>query len=127
MSTRPRGGNPQRITVHIRGGRGTWWTRPPGAPGPGSIITQAPPVGDPAKDGARPRGRKPDGIPNPQAFSLPTIQTYPKRTTTCRECPELNLISCARGCCMKLSRGHSFLLNAVTDGTCPLGKFTQEL
>ena len=72
-------------------------------------------------------GRYPDGHPNPQAFSLPTIQIYPVRTATCRECPELNLVSCARGCCRKLSRGHSFLLNAVTDGKCPLGKFTQEL
>ena len=121
---RPRHSNPREITFNIRGRPGQWQTS---APGMGAASTF--PAGREPTNGTKQRigGRPDDGIPNAQAFSIPVIQTYPARTKTCRECPELNLTSCARGCCHKLSRGHAFLLNAITDAACPLGKFGQEL
>lgn len=120
MTTRPRNSNPRHIEVAIRGSPTAGWiSKAPGVAGLGTYQQ--------ATGKARPRGRPDDGLPKPQAFSLPLIQTYPTRTATCRRCDELNVHSCARGCCAKLARSHADLLNAIADGICPLGLFTQEL
>lgn len=124
MTIRPRHSNPRRIVAIIKGRPGAWTSRAPGGGGAVAVSAGAPTS---PRAGRKIDGRRPDGYPNPQAFSLPQIQTYPRRTAICRECPELELIQCARGCCRKLSRGHAFILNAIADGDCPLGKFTEEL
>lgn len=118
--------NPSRISFAIRGSPAAGWTS--SALGVAGVQTfQHSPNHRPGREVRRKDGRIDDGLPNPQAFSLPTIQTYPDRTATCRQCPELRLSKCSRASCDKLSLGHAFILNAIADGNCPLGLFTQEL
>lgn len=125
MTLRPRGQHPQRTTVAIRGRAGHWRTYPLGTAGPGTLVSTVPnPRGTAAE---RIAGRKPDGLPNAQAFSLATIQAYPRRTAICRECPEIQLQTCARSCCGSMQRTHAALLNALAGGTCPRGLFSEEL
>lgn len=116
--------NPHRIRFAIRGSSAAGWTTSAVGAGGHSFQLAAQPPGAELR---RKDGRVNDGLPNPQAFGLPLIQTYPTRTATCRQCPELRLSKCSRASCDKLSLGHAFIINAIADGNCPLGLFSQEL
>ncbi len=119
---RPRSSNPHRISFAIRGSPVAGWrTAALGSPLARQQNQQ------PGAEARRKDGRIDDGLPHPQAFSLPFIKTYPTRTATCRQCSELRLSKCARASCDKLSLGHAFIINAIADGSCPLGLFTEEL
>lgn len=126
MTIRPKGRDPHRVTVILRGRPGAWRTYPLGSSGPG--VATAGNLERPAGgEVERVYTRQGDTLPNPQAFSIPLIQAYPTRTATCRQCPELRLKTCARACCAKLQASHAALLNAVQGGACPLNRFTEEL
>ena len=114
MVFRPKGSDPQRMSVTLQGRPGEWRSSLPGA------VRPAPPSSPLT-------GRPNDGKPNPQAFSIPLIQAYPKRITVDGRDHRRLLHSCARGCCAKLTRSHAALANAIADGVCPLGKFNEEL
>ena len=110
-----------RMSVALRGTRGAWRSTSAEAPGPGPPSINAPaPIG-------KVDGRHPDGLPKPQAFSLPTIQCFPARTAACRTCVNISIPKCSRGVCEKLGAYHAALLNAINDGKCPIGRFTEEL
>ena len=115
------------IEFTLQGSPATGWvSSKPGHPGVNPLAGTRPTSPVLRRGAATVREGRDDGLPNPQAFALPTISTYPARTASCRTCEHLVVESCSRACCERLGRSHASLVNAIMAGTCPVGRFRAE-